>query len=413
MFSALSTSFSLAGHPVHSSHYPYHHHRYTPTTDSANIATKMNVVVSHTAAVPDSAFPWAGTEFGGLVSLLDTPASPAEFPLAELKLVSMQGDDGYFPGSDYSSYPFDQDYLCQSYDWMSQDILLPSPEERGTDVGPFLPPPPASFSSSSSLPTPESSNPSTPASHCQDSEVLDALSLIDGSPTSRLNQSADILPQFDGQSPLPSPASYNPSSVVTYSPSLTTYDFPPSSSCDPAVTASFLPSPLPSTARDLSPQTNCSYSVHSNSSPPLSPDTLAPSPSSRPEEEGIRDLLGKTEDAPATTIDSSRKRKPAEESSEATTPSSEGPRVKRKRLTKTAKKERKKEQNKQAAFRYRRRRKGEADVIDDRKDELEALNSDLKNQVNTLSTEIAYLKNLWSEIEATRAQKEAAQWTEQ
>lgn len=348
----------------------------------------MNVLSTNTGAVPDSAFPFASE----LEGLLDPPLSPEGCPLEGLKLAAMQGDNGYAPHS-YPSFPFDQDYLCGlDMGWLCQDTLLPTPQGQDSDVVSFLPPTGAVYSGSNvfdSLPTPDSSQPPSPTS-CQDPDVLDVLSIIDGSPDSRLNQSADVLPQFDKHSPLSSPASYAPSSVA-YSPSPTTYDFP-SSSYEPTPVGNFLPSPLPLSAQEYSPETSYPYPVGLDSSLPSSPALQS---------DGIRGLLVKAEDTPCAASSGSRKRK--SEATSAVAASDGVSKGKRRKLTKVAKKERKKEQNKQAALRYRQRKKGEEEVIEDKREELEEINSGLKSQVGALVAEINYLKKLWKEIEAAKA----------
>ena len=355
----------------------------------------MDVLTTqNTLAVPDSAFP-VDADLGTLAGLIDPPISPEECPLGGLKL------QGEHLGYSYPLYPFETDYFCSSFDWMSQNVLLPTPEEQETDIsGSFYPPPP-SYVSPCSLHTPDSSSPSTPT-YYHDPEVVDALSLIDDSPQSC---AVEILPQFDVQSPLTSPASYNPSPAL-YSSSLAGYEFP--SMCDPLSSGSYLSSPLSLPPQDLSPLTDSTFS---ESSPQLSsPDTTATS--NKPE--GIRELLVKTEDSSSVDAVSitSHKRKQAAEMSTAGSSDGSGDgrstKGKRRKLSKMVKKERKKEQNKQAALRYRRRKRGEVGGIDERREELEAVNSDLKRKVDLLTTEINYLQNLWSEIEAAKTKKLAS-----
>ena len=74
------------------------------------------------------------------------------------------------------------------------------------------------------------------------------------------------------------------------------------------------------------------------------------------------------------------------------------PQRKRQKLSKATRMQRKKEQNKQAALRYRQRKKGEFEEVDEKREELEAINADLKATVTSLTTEIAYLNRLWREI---------------
>lgn len=112
--------------------------------------------------------------------------------------------------------------------------------------------------------------------------------------------------------------------------------------------------------------------------------------------EGIRDLLAKS--TPSPTGSDLHKR----DAAVITDPSEGVVKGKRRKLSKVAKKERKKEQNKQAALRYRQRKRGEAETVDSKREELEAVNRDLKSKVNSLTAEINYLKKLWGEIEAVR-----------
>ena len=317
--------------------------------------------------VPDAAYPY-GDE---LVEFLDPPVSPD--PLGVLKLSSLQTEDGYTPAV-FPPFPFDQDDL----DWMSNDCLLLTPEEQENDVS-FSQPQCQAPYSSFSLPTPDASSPSTPvSSYGQDPEVLDALSLISDSTDSQLGPPSHILPQFESHSPLPSPSNYNTSPAYSFS-------------CDPTL----LPSPLPLPGSpDDSYLSRCSGSPFPSS--PSSPDLI-----DLTKTEGIRDLLtrGNTEDE--TPTESSEKKR----HSDPDTPAASEPRGKRRKLSKVAKKERKKEQNKKAALRYRQRKRGESEIIEDKRDELEALNSDLKQQVKALSVEISYLKNLWREVAAVREQR--------
>ena len=350
----------------------------------------MNVLSTNPGTVPDSAFPFSNE----LEGLLDAPLSPEGCPMGGLKLAAGQGDSGYAPHA-YLQFPFEQDYPCGTLDidWLCQDTLLPTPQGQDSDVVAFLPPSAAGYPGQNvfnSLPTPDSSEPPSPTS-CPDQDVLDALSIIDGSPDSRLNQSADVLPQFDRHTPLSSPASYNPS-PITYSSSPTTYEFP-ASSYEPTPADNFLSSPLTLPAQDFSPEASYLYTTAADSSLPSSPSEQS---------DGIRGLLVKTEDTPCVGSSSSRKRKSESSSAVASDCVSKG---KRRKLSKGAKKERKKEQNKQAALRYRQRKKGEAEVIEDKREELEAINSGLKSQVSALVAEITYLKKLWKEIEAAKARK--------
>lgn len=231
--------------------------------------------------------------------------------------------------------------------------------------------------------TPDSSHPSTPTSHYQ-ADVLNMLF----NPDTQLSQSPDILPHVEGHSPLSSPASYIPSPTA-YSPSPAGYDFTPTS-YDPTPAGMLLPSPLPPSSQEFSPEVSYSYSMPHADSPSSSPcveDTKT---------EGIRDLLAKS--TPSPTPSDLHKRNAAP----STDPSDGVVKGKRRKLTKVAKKERKKEQNKQAALRYRQRKRGETEEIDSKREQLEAVNSALKSKLNSLTAEISYLKKLWNEIEVVR-----------
>lgn len=80
-------------------------------------------------------------------------------------------------------------------------------------------------------------------------------------------------------------------------------------------------------------------------------------------------------------------------------------RIRRKKMPNTVIKQRKKEQNKDAALRYRWRKKEQQDQLDLRYQVLEEKNSDLQGQVDNLTREIAYLKNLWQEVTELKQQK--------
>lgn len=67
---------------------------------------------------------------------------------------------------------------------------------------------------------------------------------------------------------------------------------------------------------------------------------------------------------------------------------------------------RKREQNKDAATRYRVKKRGEQEELNSQCTDLEKVNRDLKDQVNSLSKEIDYLKNLMLEVYKTRLQKQ-------
>ena len=77
----------------------------------------------------------------------------------------------------------------------------------------------------------------------------------------------------------------------------------------------------------------------------------------------------------------------------------------RKKLPHAVMKQRKKEQNKDAALRYRQRKKEQQDVLDQKCQVLEKKNSELKGKVNNLTREIVYLRNLLQEVEAAKRQK--------
>ena len=339
----------------------------------------MDILTASTLPVPDTSYPFGDD----LAEFLDPPVSPG--PL--LKLSALPTEDGY-TSAVYPPFPFDQDGV---YDWMSSDSLLPTPEEQENSLLSFIQPP-VEPSPSFSLPTPDSSSPPTPlSSYSQDPEFLDALSLISGSPAapSGHGHPSHIFPQFDSHSPLPSPASYNTSSAYSFS----------MSPCEPTQ-STFLPSPLSLTS---SPLESSYLSASSLPSSPFSPEIIDLTKT----EGGIKELLcqGNTKEDCLITSTSphERKRSDADDS-----PAASEPKGKRRKLTKTAKKERKREQNKQAALRYRKRKHGEAEEVEDKREELEALNSDLKRQVKALSTEISYLKNLWMEVAAVREQRSAA-----
>lgn len=59
---------------------------------------------------------------------------------------------------------------------------------------------------------------------------------------------------------------------------------------------------------------------------------------------------------------------------------------------------RKKQQNKDAATRYRQKKKIETDVVHDECDILESRNTELKGKVDQMTREISYLKNLLAEV---------------
>ncbi|ESO89067.1 hypothetical protein LOTGIDRAFT_228997 [Lottia gigantea] len=67
-----------------------------------------------------------------------------------------------------------------------------------------------------------------------------------------------------------------------------------------------------------------------------------------------------------------------------------------------SKKERKKLQNKNAAIRYRQKKKAEADDIKLEEDQLQDKNDKLQDKVDELQREIAYMKNLMTEVYKAR-----------
>lgn len=79
----------------------------------------------------------------------------------------------------------------------------------------------------------------------------------------------------------------------------------------------------------------------------------------------------------------------------------------RKKLPYTVMKQRKKEQNKDAALRYRQRKKEQQDMLDHKCEVLEKKNSELKGKVNNLAREVVYLKNLWQEVMAAKQQRKS------
>ena len=350
----------------------------------------MDVVPANTlCAVPDSAFPFSSSELGGLAGLLDPLQEQS--PLGDPKSALTQGGEGYpsFPMShpDYSYY-----------EWMSEstDLLL-TPEEQESDILAFHPHLTASFlppsSSSYSLPTPEASAPSTPSSsthYQQDSDLLDALSLIGefspASSSSPLNQSSEVLPQFDGHSPLPSPLCSHTTSVA-YSP----YN-PTTSNAN-----SFLLSPPSLTQQELI--TTYPLSVPSEPSP-LPPDNHHTRPSS------IVQLLVKdipnsvSSDKPLLEVAAGSAGKRRNE--EDTASERKGGKGKRRKMTKVAKTDRKKEQNKKAALRYRQRKRGETEDVEEKRERLEEHNAALKRQVEELTSKINYLKEVWRDVAAAR-----------
>ena len=77
----------------------------------------------------------------------------------------------------------------------------------------------------------------------------------------------------------------------------------------------------------------------------------------------------------------------------------------RKKLPQTVMKQRKKEQNKDAALRYRQRKKEQQDTLDQKCLVLEMKNGQLKDKVDDLTREIVYLKKLWQEVVAAKQQQ--------
>lgn len=74
------------------------------------------------------------------------------------------------------------------------------------------------------------------------------------------------------------------------------------------------------------------------------------------------------------------------------------------KLSTTDRKQRKKKQNKTAALRYRQKKKGDLDLLTKEQEVLEISNKKLKDQVDSLSAEIACLKKLWSNVYKTKSQ---------
>lgn len=355
-----------------------------------------------TYAVPDSAFPFSN-ELGGLADLLDPSVSFIRHsPLGDTKSATLQEDDGYLstlPPFSMTEYGY--------YNWMSEEDtaagLLPSPEEQDSDFLSFHPQSLPVSTYIPSLPTPDASAPATPtSSYQQDPELLDALSLIDGysnSPdSSQYNPSTEVLPQFDVYSPLPSPPSPN-SSPHAYSP------------YNPNTNSFLILSP------SLSPNELNGYplSVASESS------SISTSPQNDPKTKSIVELLVEDTHVNVTTASDDtlndvplevcsrpvggsgvkRKRSEVEPDSEATGRRGGG-KGKRRKLSKATKNERKKEQNKQAALRYRQRRRGETENIEDKRERLEEQNAHLKSEAEALTSKINYLKEVWNEIQAAR-----------
>ncbi|XP_037074625.1 activating transcription factor of chaperone-like [Pollicipes pollicipes] len=70
----------------------------------------------------------------------------------------------------------------------------------------------------------------------------------------------------------------------------------------------------------------------------------------------------------------------------------------RRQVTEQERRERKKEQNKTAATRYRQKKKEEQELACTDQEVLQARNSQLKERVNTLTRELAYLRHLMQEV---------------
>lgn len=73
-----------------------------------------------------------------------------------------------------------------------------------------------------------------------------------------------------------------------------------------------------------------------------------------------------------------------------------------KSLSSTEKKERKRAQNKNAATRYREKKRAEANVVFDEQSKMEDKNRDLKDKVTLLTREIQYMKELLIEVYKTK-----------
>lgn len=283
-------------------------------------------------------------------------------------------------------------------------MLLPSPEEQASDITSFLPPPEATYpvqSPLSSLPTPDSSLPPSPQScSYSDLNVVSAFSsFLNTDMDSQYSSFPDILPapqatatQFDLSSPLSSPSSCNVS-LASYQ---VTSD------------GAYLPSPS-CAAHDPSPKTPYSFPSFPDVCPPYSPpsaDTVSPG--------GIRDLLVKTEASKVTCeVSISETASPQKRKAVMSSEGGGGTKGKRQKLSKSAKKERKKEQNKLAALRYRQRKKEASEEVEEKREELEALNHSLWEKVTALTSEISYLKKLWQEIQEAKDRKSGSPVSQQ
>lgn len=66
---------------------------------------------------------------------------------------------------------------------------------------------------------------------------------------------------------------------------------------------------------------------------------------------------------------------------------------------------RKKQQNKDAATRYRQKKKAEQDIVNNELNALESRNTNLKNKVSQMTNEIQYLKNLLLDVQKARIKR--------
>lgn len=79
-----------------------------------------------------------------------------------------------------------------------------------------------------------------------------------------------------------------------------------------------------------------------------------------------------------------------------------------KRVKTPAQKQRKRVQNKDAATRYRVKKRSEQELLYEEADKAEKENKDLKDQVASISKEIEYLKNLMIEVYKTKQRQQKA-----
>lgn len=268
-------------------------------------------------------------------------------------------------------------------EWLVQPVSLPSPEEQDGDVKP-------SFSLISSLPpqslpirycstpitppllTPDPSLPGSPVSihsySSEEEEIKDVLAIFEDRQNS-LDTSATVQPSFLSQS-LP----------IMSSPPQTLDVTSPSSSYLSMISSP--PSPQDSDScvsiRDL-----LGHSEYSAHSPVPVPQTQMSARSAGASASG--------------STAGSRKRKSRPLPTSGKTSCAPPPAPKR-RMSKASKKDRKREQNKTAALRYRQKKKEEKSDVEVHRAKLEEKNQELKAKVNSLSTEINYLKKLWSEV---------------